>query len=164
MANINNQMNDKETQVYEVKPLNFNPRVQISAIYVNIGEKLLLLELSHVKAEALAWGMPAGKLEIDELPLIAAQRELFEETGIELAENHFRSLGQLFIRKPDLDYIYHLFEVNLDKIPQVQLSSEHRSYGWVSKQEAESLPLMKGAKQALDYYFRYKNVSQKGIR
>lgn len=140
------------TQVFEQKPDDFSPSVEIAAVYVNVTGKLLLLELSPEKQEAGFWGVPAGKLEKGETPLKGARRELLEETGITLPESLFQSLGKLYMRKPEIDYVYHLFTVCLTKFPSLLLSSEHTSYKWVLTQEAKELPLMKGAHPALDFY------------
>lgn len=146
---------NSEIFVYNKKPKDFYPKVEVAAIYLNVNDKLLLLELSADKQEKGAWGVPAGKLEVGERPSQAAKRELLEETGIDIeAESSFRSLGELYIRKPEIDYIYHLFGINLMSSPAISLSSEHCSYRWVSRFEAESLPLMNGAKLALDTYFQ----------
>lgn len=132
-----------------------NRTLEVAATYLNVGGKLLFLELASCKSEAGAWGVPAGKIELDETPVQGAKRELLEETGIDISsENSFQLLGQLYISKPNMDYIYHAFAVYLDKISIIRLSSEHSSYTWVSMQETESLPLMNGAKQALDFYHR----------
>lgn len=140
------------TLVYEQKPNDFKPQVEVVATYVNFNGKVLLLQLAPNKREAGCWGVPAGKLEVKELPIRGARRELFEETGIQADVEDFRSLGALYIRKPDIDYIYHLFSVDLSVQPSVILSSEHVSYKWVSRDEAGNLPLMQGALQALDTY------------
>lgn len=144
------------TQVYERKPVGFCSKLEIAAVYVNINGKLLLLELSHEKLEAGAWGVPAGKLESNETAENGAKRELFEEAGIEITyENTFKAFGKLYIRKPGIDYVYHLFELHLTNEPEIRLSREHQSYKWVVREEAEKLPLMNGAKQALDFYYRH---------
>ncbi len=146
---------NSEIFVYNKKPKDFYPKVEVAAIYLNVNEKLLLLELSADKQEKGSWGVPAGKLEIGERPSQAAKRELLEETGIDIeAESSFHPLGELYIRKPEIDYIYHLFGVNLENSPAISLSSEHCSYRWVSRFEVESLPLMNGAKLALETYFQ----------
>lgn len=140
--------------VYQQKPKDFNPKVQVAAVYVNVDGKLLILELSPNKQEKGAWGVPAGKSEMGEMLVQTAKRELFEETGIDIeSESAFRSFGELYIRKPDLDYVYHLFAIHLDSQPSIQLSLEHSSYRWVSRQEVESLPLMVGERPALLAYY-----------
>jgi 8-oxo-dGTP pyrophosphatase MutT (NUDIX family) len=146
---------NSEIEVYEHKPEGFSPAVEVAAIYVNVGEKLLLLKLSHLKREAGKWSIPAGKIEANESAVQGAKRELFEETGIDvISEDALHSFGRLYICKPDIHYIYHLFGVELQDLPSVQLSDEHLSYQWASRQEAEALPLMSGGKQALDFYFQ----------
>ena len=64
--------------------------------------------------------------------------------------------GSLFIRNPDIDYVYHLFQIPLREFPPVSLSSEHVDYRWVSLEDCQKIPLMKGAKEALEKYSLWK--------
>lgn len=149
----------EETKVYEQQPENFSPSLEVAATYLSISDKLLLLEIAHSKSEAGFWGVPAGKIELNETPIRGAKRELLEETGIDISSNNsLQLLGQLYISKSTIDYIYHVFITHLDKLPIIQLSNEHSSYKWVSRQEAENLPLMYGGKQALDFYYRQSKI------
>jgi 8-oxo-dGTP diphosphatase len=144
-------------QVYERKPEGFSPKVEVAAIYVNVMGRLLLLQLASHKSEAGSWGVPAGKLQVNEAPLQGAKRELSEETGIDVASDRLlQPLGSLYIRKTDLDYVYHMFALNLHAVPTILLSKEHVAYKWVSNKEAENLNLIKGAAQALDFYYSRK--------
>lgn len=148
-------MNYSETKVYDKMPEGFSSKVEVAAAYVIANGKLLLLQVGSHKLESGAWGVPAGKLEAHEKPVEGAKRELFEETGIDIdSESSFQSLGQLYISKLEMDFVYHLFGVNLNTQPPVILSMEHCSYKWVSRQETESLTLMNGGKEALDAYCR----------
>lgn len=141
--------------VYDKMPEQFSPKVEVAAIYVNVKGKILLLQLASHKRENGSWGVPCGKLEAHEKPLHAAKRELFEETGINIASDEaFEPLGTLYIRKPELDYAYHFFGICLNTMPLLLLSEEHCSYCWVSCEESKALPLMNGAKQALDAYYQ----------
>lgn len=140
-------------QVFDQKPLDFNPQAYVIAAYVEVEGKLLLLQLSHIKKEPNRWGVPAGRLEADELPEDGVLRELFEETNISVeATTQVHSLGQLYIRKPEVDYVYHAFKIKLNQVPQVSLSDEHIAYKWVSPNEAKELDLMEGAREALKFY------------
>ena len=141
------------TEVHEKEPDGFNPQVQVAACYIEIDNKLLLLQSTPEKSEPEVWGVPAGKLEKNENPESAARRELFEETGISIEhQSQMQSLGSLYIRKPEVDYVYHLFKVKLDKVPEIRLSDEHQSYKWASSKDLEEVPLMSGAKEALKKY------------
>lgn len=139
-------------EVYETKPQGFKAAVEIAACYLEIDGQLLLLECSSSKPEPGKWGVPAGKLEIGETPEQAAKRELFEETGILAESSDIHAIGSLYIRKPEIDYVYHLFQIILKAKPEVRLSSEHPNYLWAIQQEIETLPLMAGALGALQKY------------
>lgn len=140
-------------QVFDQKPVDFNPQAYVIAAYVEVEGKLLLLQLSHIKKEPNRWGVPAGRLEADELPEDGVLRELFEETSIFVqATTQMHSFGQLYIRKPEIDYVYHAFKIKLNQFPQISLSDEHIAYKWVSPNEAKELDLMEGAREALKFY------------
>lgn len=151
-----------EIKVYHEKPEGFLPQVEVAATYIHLNGKLLLLENASHKQEAGFWGVPAGKLEAGERPTEGAKRELFEETGIDIHLHHFHSLGVLYIRKPEIDYIYHPFSVRLQTHHPVYLSSEHTSYQWVLPPEAKSLPLMNASNEALDAFLKHTSILNAG--
>lgn len=142
-----------KVEVHDKPPKDFSPRIEVSACYLEIGEKVLFLETTPNKKEAGKWGVPAGKLEKGETPEEGARRELLEETGIDLTPSHpVHFVASLYIRKPEIDYVYHLFRVDLIEEPAVHLSDEHQSYQWFTLKELENVPLMDGARAALDYF------------
>jgi 8-oxo-dGTP pyrophosphatase MutT (NUDIX family) len=97
--------------------------------------------------------VPAGKLEKNETPENAAKRELLEETGISLENSsQIQRLNSLYIRKPEVAYVYHVFKVRLDQMPDVHLSDEHQAYIWANSKDIETMALMDGAREALRYY------------
>lgn len=137
-------------EVHEKMPLDFVAKVEVSACYLEVEGRLLLLQCSADRQETGRWGVPAGKVEIGETSKEAAVRELFEETQISCLD--VQDLGSLYIRKPDVDYIYHLFKVDLEERLAVCLSKEHEGYVWASKTDLEVLPLMAGAEMVLQFY------------
>lgn len=139
-------------EVFETKPQGFRAAAEVSAVYLEIDGLLLLLKSADWKEEAGKWGVPAGKVQRGETPKEAACRELFEETGIAVDGASMQSVGSLYIRKPHIQYVYHLFRIVLEKPPEVKLSKEHLQSFWASAQDLESLPLMAGAFEALSKY------------
>lgn len=139
-------------EVHQTLPEGFAPQVQVAACYLEINNQLLLLQNAQGKLEGGKWGVPAGKLEDNESPEKAAKRELFEETGIIFEDEHIHPLNSLYIRKPEVDYIFHLFKIHLDQMPDVCLSDEHQSYIWANPNDIENIPLMDGAREALQHY------------
>jgi 8-oxo-dGTP pyrophosphatase MutT (NUDIX family) len=141
-------------EVHQALPEGFAPQVQVAACYIEINNQFLLLQRAQGKLEGGKWGVPAGKLEDSESPENAAKRELFEETGISSEDAHIQRLNALYIRKPEVDYIYHSFKIHLDQIPEVCLSDEHQSYLWANSHDIENIALMDGAKEALQHYLQ----------
>lgn len=133
-------------EMYETRPEGFLPKVEVAACYIEVNEKLLLLKRSSGN-EAGKWGVPAGKLELNESPDQAVQRELYEETGIK-PESNFCSLGSIYFRKPEMDYVYHMYKVSLEKEPAVNLSHEHCDFSWTPFKELKKIDLMIGGFEA----------------
>ncbi len=142
-----------DIEIHEKEPEGFSPQVEVSACYLEIDSKLLLLQRASNKLEPGRWGVPGGKLEKGETPEQAAVRELSEETGISVeSPSQVRYVGALYIRKPGVDYIYHLLRVQVEQMPDISLSNEHENYKWASLKDLEEMPLMTGGKEILDYY------------
>jgi 8-oxo-dGTP pyrophosphatase MutT (NUDIX family) len=142
-----------QIKVSDQKPLNFQPKMEASACYLELDNHILFIQQGKDKTDEGRWGVPAGKLEQGESPEMAAKRELFEETGIPIqSPSQFLYLGTLYVRKPDLDYIYHMFTIHLDQRPPIRLSFEHSNYRWVKTEDLKNLPLRPGVKEALQYY------------
>lgn len=130
-------------------PADFHAKVEVSACYLVADGEILLLKRAHGKPEEGLWGVPAGKIDPGETPLQGALRELQEETGLEYPPSVVIEKGRRYIRKPSIDYIYHMFILPLEQKPKVQITPEHLEYRWVTPLEADSLPLMSGANEAL---------------
>ncbi len=143
-------MKKQTAEVFEQKPKNFHPKVEVASCFLEMDGRLLLLEESLEKLEKGKWGVPAGKIEPNETPEDSARRELFEETGILVEhDSQIQSFGALYIRKPKMDYTFHLFKIHLTSLPNVHLSTEHQNYKWASLEDIEKIPLMAAAKEVL---------------
>jgi len=139
--------------MYEKEPPGFSPQAHATGCYLEIEGKVLLLQYASMKRTAGRWDVPGGRVEKGETPQEGAIRELFEETGI-LLENssQIEQILVLYIRKPEIDYIYYLFRVQLNQIPSVYLSLEHQDFIWASTQDLKELPLVDRSKDSLELY------------
>lgn len=140
-------------KVSDRKPVNFQPIAEGAGCYLELNRRILLLQQAEGKLDAGQWGAPAGKLESGETPEMAVKRELLEETAILFPPSEFVYLGTLYIRQPDLDYVYHMFRVHLEQEPLIRLSSDHSQYRWINEDDIQSLPLRPGSGEALQYYW-----------
>ena len=141
--------------IHDKEPSDFFPSASVAAAHVVCLGKLLLLEGRKGKEQAGCFAPPAGKVEKGESLHEALKRELYEETALALPEDsHQEPLFTLYIRKPDMDYLYHCFEVVFQNPPLVRLSSEHASYRWESPDDCKNLPLIAGGKVILEKYLR----------
>lgn len=147
-------MEDLSCTVHESPPADFKPQVEIAANYVEFDGKILLLQKNF--HGVLRWGVPAGKLEPGELPLPAALRELQEETGIVRERSQAWQLGSLYIRRPKVDFVFHVFQVQVEQQPAVVLSKEHLDFAWVDYAKLKRLELIPGAETTYLYYQRTK--------
>jgi len=147
-------MKTSDIEIYDRAPEGFAFQVQVAACYLEIDNKLLLLQRAFGEFfEPEKWGVPAGKLESHETPENAAKRELFEETGISLeTSSETQRLHSLYIRKPEIDYVFHQFKVQLGQMPDICLSNEHQNYKWATSKDIEQISLMDGAKETLQHY------------
>lgn len=94
----------------------FNPHITVACVVQTQGEFLVVEEL--VKGQRL-WNQPAGHLEANETLLAAAQRELWEETGIQAQP---QSLLQIFqwVAPDNTPFLRFTFVLDLPEKPVTQ--------------------------------------------
>lgn len=148
------------TFVFRKKPKDFTPAVEVAACYIEINGKFLFLKRAIGKSEGGKWGVPAGKQESGEGSLEAVCRETYEETQIILNKNQLKFVGTLFIKKPDVEYTYHMYHQKLDCEPLVTLNNEHDEHCWLSFDEAKDFPVMAGGLETLCHFKALTNKPQ----
>ncbi len=112
-------------------------RVGIKGI-VRVDDKVLVLR--KVEAERAFWDVPGGRIDDDESIEITLRREIAEE----LPSLHVFEVGGLLHafrlgRNPEGKGLILLFYSIITKTFDVEISSEHKEYRWVSKDEVEEL-------------------------
>lgn len=112
-----------------------------------------MLKRHPSRPQGSTWSVPGGKLEKNEDPREAVIREVWEEVGINVADEGLQEMGRLYIRLPYVDYVFHLFRKRFVVRPTIVLElKEHLEGKWVSVPEALQLPLISGGKEALEFY------------
>lgn len=141
--------------IYSLAPKDFHPEFQIAVCICQYNDTFLLLQRQIGKGQENQWGVPAGKLEVGELPGKAARRELFEETGINVPLTKFNYIDKMFDRYPTFDFIINLFSIKLNQKDEVILNKkEHQNYKWVTLTEALKMDYMEDLDILLKNYFK----------
>ena len=90
----------------------FKPHVTVACV-VHAEDKFLVVE-ETINDKAL-WNQPAGHLEADETLAQAAERELWEETGIRAKPQYFLRMHQ-WLAPDNTPFLRFLFVIELDSI------------------------------------------------
>ncbi|MDC9589675.1 NUDIX hydrolase [Xenorhabdus sp. XENO-10] len=118
----------------------FSPHVTVACIVHAENKFLVVEELINDKP---FWNQPAGHLEADETLLEAAERELWEETGIRAQPQAFLKLHQ-WVAPDRTPFIRFLFLVEMEKImgtnPQ---DNDIHCCHWLSAEEILNSPQLR---------------------
>ena len=136
-------------------------------IYVRHQGKVLMIHRSSADSRWLdfhegKWNGLGGKCEKDESPLMAAQRELQEESGLNIPLAQFRSAGviqfPLFKPHKNEDWLVFLFSVDLEELPSTGLLKETKEgvLHWISDSDILNLNLWPGDLLFLPYVLQRK--------
>jgi 8-oxo-dGTP pyrophosphatase MutT (NUDIX family) len=120
------------------RPEKFDNPIDVAICYIRSEGSYLFLKRSPEKFEGGRYCTPGGHVEPSETPLDAAVRETFEETGIEVSSESFKSLGIFYSQFPERNILDHVFFKDIGRRPKVELSSEHTDYAWWPLREAPS--------------------------
>lgn len=108
------------------------------------GEILLLRRSDQDDFMPGKWWLPGGKIDPGEDPIVAAERELFEESGIDM-----KGKLSFIIKREKPDCSIHYFEAFIDKpIISILDNEEHFGLEWVSLNNLENYDLL-GTKEEL---------------
>src|ERR1700687_3335453 len=72
--------------VYYEPSSQFKPRAEIAALYIQDGDRILLLHRQENKSQGNKWGIPGGKVNKGEQLIQAVLREILEETGYDFSK------------------------------------------------------------------------------
>jgi 8-oxo-dGTP pyrophosphatase MutT (NUDIX family) len=113
-----------------------------SGVAILFGDTVLLgkrCEKCHITGEPVSfpgyWSIFGGIIEKGEEPIVAASRELYEETEILIPPSNLTFLK--LIKNPNCDFYFH-YHIS-DKILFPKLNLEHTQYGWFKLDALKSL-------------------------
>jgi len=117
------------------------PVATVGALVFNPAGQVLMVQ-THKWSDL--WGIPGGKIKYGETARAALEREILEETGLEVGEVRF-VLVQDCIRSPEFYREAHFILLNYTCRTRgertVTLNEEARAFRWVSLAEALGLEL-----------------------
>lgn len=149
---LRDEMNNKI--IFNYPPENFNPKFTCAAVFVEFEDKILFLERLGHKPEPYRWGHPAGKVDEGESDADAARRELLEETGIAVNPSELQFLSNVYVRYPNVDFVFAMFRVKLAESPTIAIRpDEHNSFCWMTISEALQADLVTGTHECVRKHY-----------
>lgn len=131
--------------IYHEPTSQFKPRFGIAAVYIESGDRILLLHRQENKSQGNKWGIPGGKIDKGETDLQAAIREVKEETGYDISKQSLEDLGTVYVEYDDkLHFTYHMFRTQLQGDPgAVKINfNEHKGFTWVTPADGLKMDLL----------------------
>ncbi len=144
--------------VYDSPTPQFQPNIEVSALYILYEDKVLLLHRQDFKSEGDCWGVPGGKVHKGETPLEAVLRETQEETGQDFSQTPVKHMKTVYIElNEDFHVLYHIFIASWPTDPaSVKINFlEHKGFTWVTRDQTRNLHLMQDEDVCLDFIFHY---------
>ncbi len=141
-----------EGQVLKVDPpVDFSKTAEVAVVLPFAQDEVLLLKRSAAHAQGNLWCAPGGKVHDGETPVLAAVRELKEETGVEVDARTLAHVGRFYVQYPNGDFIFHLFSTRLasEKQDVAINTDEHQSYCFCNLKDIHSLPLTPGLDECI---------------
>lgn len=129
-----------------------NVDVQVATCFLQQGTKILVLQRARKDLQYKLWGIPGGKLEHNEPPLVGLIREIQEELSVSMGSESFRFLNSALSHIPsEKKYGLYLYHALAPTDVQIRINqSEHYSFRWVTINEFKSLNLLTAQKEAFE--------------
>ena len=111
----------------------------VVAVIVNNDNKILLLKRGEKAPwQPSKWALVGGGIDKSETPQRAVEREILEETGLEIK----KFIKSLTIER-HLDSVEHVFACRYEGDPtDIELDEENTNYGWYDSSEMEYLDIV----------------------
>ncbi len=140
--------------IFDEKPEDFSPRFEIVSCFLENNKEFLILHRHDHKPQGNTWGVPAGKVEINEKPTEAIKREIEEETGYKIDFESLNYFKELYVRYNDFDFIYHIFHLPIKQKPNVKLEeNSHKDFKWITPKDALKINLIQDLDECIKLFY-----------
>jgi 8-oxo-dGTP diphosphatase len=135
--------------------INTEPDIHKQVICTNVfirkGEKYLLLRRSLEKRFAPGVVHPVGgKMDLDEDPFVAAEREVAEETGVRVKNMRLEAVLNEIKPPPDFDYNWTIYHFSADWAAGEVGDTEEGELVWLSAEEIQAEQLFPSLRVVID--------------
>lgn len=141
------------------KPMSDTPIIQnvaMKAVIVHDGKILLLRESAQhdTNTKAGKYQFPGGRIEPGEPFSAGLEREVMEETGLEVEKGDPFYIAEWFpIIKDVPHHIVAMFLICKPLSTDIRISEEHDDFQWVTPQLARQIDIMAPDNEVVDLYF-----------
>lgn len=140
---------------FSTMPINQKPNIHELVVCANVfvrkDGKYLLLKRSHEKKFAPDVIHPiGGKVDPDENPFIAAERELFEEAGIKVKNMRLEACILEIIPHKELPYNWLIFHFSADYDSGELQTTEEGEFVWLTPEEVPTQDLFPSVKEIIE--------------
>lgn len=140
--------------VHLSRPNDFKSTCEVSTVFMQHDQKILVLLRSHSEESSRTWGIPGGKLEINETPLQCLIREIKEELDLKAAEQELTFKYVAYVKHPKIQYVLHVYMWHLEEVPNIKLNDdEHQDYKWQPIKQFHELKLLDGQLEAFNLVY-----------
>ena len=145
-----------ERQHFQLKPVaaqfeeDHPPIPTVGALIFNAREQVLLVR-THKWSDL--WGIPGGKIKWGEPSEAALERELKEETNVDITDIKFVMVQDCIHSKEfyrDAHFILLNYTCRCAGEPEVKLNEEAREFRWVALDQAGQMPLNEPTRKLLE--------------
>lgn len=129
------------------------PKVDVRAVVFNSDEQILLIQ---EKVDS-CWALPGGWADIGYTPRQVAEKECFEEAGIEVKTVRLLAVMDKTAQRmpPEFEYVYKLFILCEPIGESVSAGEETLAAGWFSEENLPVLSLPRNLESQIKLMFEY---------
>lgn len=130
--------------------------VAMKAVIVHDGKILLLRESAEhdTNVKAGKYQFPGGRIDPGEPFFAGLEREVMEETGLEVEKGDPFYIAEWFpVIKGVPHHIVAMFLICRPLTTNVKISEEHDDFQWITLRLAQQIDIMKPDNEVVDLYF-----------